>query len=121
MIRLFWQSARRQLALGAAWLSWRPVARSAVVGSRAARAAGAGLAGASLVFVLLAAVSTAALAQGVTSTVSGTVRDEQGLAVPGATVTLINQAQDTRSSPTVTSGTGAFVVPNVAADRKSVV
>ena len=114
MMMLFGQVVRRQLALGAAWPSRRHVAQLASAGSGAARAAGASLVGASLIFALLAAGATTALAQA-TSTVSGTVRDEQGLAVPGATITLINQAQDTRSAPAVTSGTGAFVIPNVAA------
>ena len=37
--------------------------------------------------LVLAALSTLAVAQGVTGTVSGTVRDTQGGVIPGATVT----------------------------------
>ena len=54
-------------------------------------------------FVVLAMAPYAA-AQGVTGTVSGTVKDAQGGVVPGATVTLISETRGTRhrrrSSPT---------------------
>src|SRR5688572_2426058 len=70
--------------------------------------------------LLIAAVSAAAFAQGVTGTVSGTVKDAQGGVVPGATVTLINEAQGTLMAPVVTSATGDFVVPNIAAGTYTV-
>ena len=65
--------------------------------------------------LMLLILSAAAFAQGVTGTVSGTVKDAQGGVVPGATVTLINEAQGTQMAPVVTNATGDFVVPNVAA------
>ena len=61
-----------------------------------------------------------AAAQGVTGTVSGTVKDAQGGVVPGATVTLISETQDTRSAPVVTNATGDFVFPNLATDTYTV-
>src|SRR5262245_51450768 len=66
--------------------------------------------------LLIAALPRPAAAQGVTGTVSGTVKDTQGAVVPGATVTLISQSKGTQSAPAVTSAAGDFVVPNVAAD-----
>ena len=59
-------------------------------------------------------------AQITTGTVAGSVKDDQGLAVPGATVTLISEARGTRMAPVVTSGTGDFVVPNVTPDTYTV-
>lgn len=76
------------------------------------RAVGTGL--------VLASLSSAALAQGVTGTVSGTVRDSQGGVIPGATVTLISEARNTRSAPVVTNAQGGFVFPNVAADTYAI-
>jgi Carboxypeptidase regulatory-like domain len=61
-------------------------------------------------------VPALAAGQGVTATVSGTVKDAQGAVVPGATVTLISQSKGTLSSPAVTNATGDFVFPNIAAD-----
>ena len=54
------------------------------------------------------------LGQITTGTVSGTVKDPQGAVIPGATVTLVNEGQGTRSAPVVTNATGDFVVVNVA-------
>ena len=67
-------------------------------------------------WLMLAGLSTLALAQGVTGTVSGTVRDSQGGVIPGATVTLISEARNTRLAPVVTSTQGDFVFPNITAD-----
>ena len=66
---------------------------------------------------LAVVLSTAgpAAAQITTGTVAGTVKDPQGGVVPGAAVTLVSEAQGTRSAPVVTSNTGDFVFPNVAA------
>ena len=66
--------------------------------------------------VALAMQSSPALAQGVTGTVSGTVRDSQGGVIPGATVTLVSEARGTRLAPVVTNAQGGFVIPNVTAD-----
>jgi len=55
--------------------------------------------------VILAALAVAALAAGpasaqiTTGTIAGSVKDDQGLAVPGATVTLISEARGTRTAP----------------------
>jgi hypothetical protein len=59
-------------------------------------------------------------AQITTGTVAGSVKDEQGLAVPGASVTLVSEARGTRMAPVVTNGTGDFVVPNVTPDTYTV-
>jgi hypothetical protein len=55
-----------------------------------------------------------------TGTVAGSVKDDQGLAVPGASVTLISEARGTRMAPVVTNATGDFVVPNVTPDTYTV-
>src|SRR5207253_2484095 len=53
-------------------------------------------------------------------TVAGTVKDEQGLPVPGATVTLVSEARGTRMVPVFTGTTGDFVVPNLTPDTYTV-
>jgi carboxypeptidase family protein len=58
----------------------------------------------------------AASAQGVTGTVSGTVKDPTGGVIPGATVILISEARGTSLAPVVTNATGDFVIPNITAD-----
>src|SRR2546425_10116379 len=69
---------------------------------------------------LLLAVPAAAPAQGVSGTVSGTVKDPQGGVVPGATVTLISDTRGTLSTPAITNATGDFVFPNVTADTYTI-
>jgi len=64
------------------------------------------------VILMLAA---AAAAQGVTGTITGTVKDAQGGVIPGATVTLISATRGTASAPVVTNAAGDFVFPNVTA------
>ena len=59
-------------------------------------------------------------AQITTGTVAGSVKDEQGLAVPGASVTLFSEARGTRMAPVVTNATGDFVIPNVTPDTYTV-
>jgi hypothetical protein len=69
----------------------------------------------------LALVVTASVAaQGITGTITGTVKDPQGGVVPGATVTLISSTRDTASAPVVTSASGDFVFPNVTADSYTI-
>ena len=76
--------------------------------------------------VVMAALVVGALAvhpvsaQITTGTVAGSVKDDQGLAVPGASVTLISEARGTRMAPVVTNATGDFVVPNVTPDTYTV-
>jgi hypothetical protein len=67
-------------------------------------------------WMLLAACVLPASAQITTSTVSGTVKDQQGGVVPGATVTLISDTKQSALTPVVTNETGDFVVTNVTAD-----
>ena len=64
-------------------------------------------------FALLATVVVAA-AQITTGTVTGTIKDAQGGVLPGATVTLVNESQDTRSAPFVANEAGDFRFINVA-------
>lgn len=68
-----------------------------------------------LIVALLLVVSPA-LAQITTGTVSGSVKDEQGGVVPGATIVLISEARGTKSAPVVTNETGNYVFPNVTPD-----
>jgi hypothetical protein len=70
--------------------------------------------------LLVATTCVAVFAQGVTGTLSGTVKDPQGAVVPGATVTVINEAQGTQMAPVTTNATGDFVVPNLPAGTYAV-
>ncbi len=66
-----------------------------------------------VVVAALVAAPVVATAQNVTGTISGTVTDEQEQAVPGATVTVVNEA--TRDLRTTMSGPrGDFQVTNLA-------
>ena len=69
-------------------------------------------------FILSAA--SPLFAQGITGTVTGTVKDASGGVIPGATVTLISESKGTSSAPVVTSATGDFVFPNLAADKYTI-
>lgn len=73
-----------------------------------------------LAAALLAGAAAPAMAQITTGTVAGTVKDEQGLSVPGATVVLVSETRSTRSAPAVTGTSGDFVFPNVSADTYAV-
>lgn len=64
---------------------------------------------------MLAAVVMPASAQITTGNIAGTVRDAQGGVIPGATVTLIDEARGTKLSPAMTDATGSYVFPNVTA------
>src|SRR5262245_40792631 len=64
-----------------------------------------------LVMALVLAVPAAA--QITTGSVSGSVKDAQGGVIPGATIILVNEAQNTKSAPVVTNETGDFVFVNV--------
>ena len=56
--------------------------------------------------VVFSAFSTSAAAQGVTGSVSGTVKDQQGGIIPGASVTLVSATRGTTLAPVVTNSTG---------------
>ncbi len=68
-----------------------------------------------MVFVFGMLLARPVFAQITTGTVTGTVKDEQGLAVPGASVSLVSEARATRMAPVFTAATGEFVIPNVEA------
>ena len=70
--------------------------------------------------LLLVAFAAAAAAQITTGTVAGSIRDAQGLGVPGATVILVSEARGTRMAPAVTSGTGDFVIAGILPDTYTV-
>ncbi len=70
--------------------------------------------------LLVAVTAVPAFAQITTGTVTGTVKDEQGLPVPGATVVLVSESRNTRSAPAITGTSGDFVFPNVTADTYTV-
>jgi hypothetical protein len=69
--------------------------------------------------IVLAAAAVAA-AQGVTGTITGTVKDAQGGIIPGATVTVISDTRGTMLAPVVTNSDGGFAVPNIAADTYTI-
>src|SRR5205809_7171794 len=71
-------------------------------------------------FLVGIALSRPASAQITTGTVSGTVKDQQGLPVPGVTVTLVSEARGTKMAPVFTGTTGDFVVPNLTPDTYTV-
>jgi hypothetical protein len=70
--------------------------------------------------LLVGAMAAPARAQGVTATVSGTVKDAQSGVIPGATVTLISESRGTVSTPVVTNETGDFVFPNITGDTYTI-
>src|SRR5262245_35924670 len=68
----------------------------------------------------LTAGATPSLAQITTGTVLGTVVDQQGGAIPGATVVLTSDSQGTKTAPVVTNATGDFLFPNVRPDTYTI-
>src|SRR5690349_16119710 len=68
------------------------------------------------VCLALLGVAASASAQGVTGTVSGTIKDAQGATVPGASVTLISETRGTTLATVVSNTSGDFVIPNITAD-----
>src|ERR1044072_3390210 len=64
-----------------------------------------------LVFLALTSYSLTAHAQETRGTISGTVLDEQGTSVPGATVTVLNV--DTNVSNTLTTNTSGYYEPSL--------
>src|SRR5262245_2554151 len=67
------------------------------------------------VVLMLVAFAASAAAQITTGSVTGTIKDAQGGVIPGANVTLIDEARSTSSTPVVSNATGDFVFPNVTA------
>jgi hypothetical protein len=72
------------------------------------------------VCLLLGAAVLPASAQITTGNITGTVKDAQGGVVPGATVTLIDEAKGTKLAPTTTNEDGVYVFPNVTSARYTV-
>src|SRR3954470_24805628 len=73
-----------------------------------------------LVAACVLALGATASAQITTGTLTGTVRDKQGGVIPGATVTVTSESQNTKSSPVVTDASGGFVFPNLRADTYTI-
>jgi hypothetical protein len=67
------------------------------------------------VIVLAGGAPASAFAQLTTGTIAGSVRDEQGAAVPGAVVTLLSENRGSRKEFT-TDSQGNYVFPNLAPD-----
>jgi len=72
------------------------------------------------VIILCGLTALPVLAQGITGTITGTVKDSSGGVIPGATVTLISEGRGTGSAPVITNTNGDFVFPNVTADTYTV-
>src|SRR5436190_2650555 len=73
------------------------------------------LAGLGALIFLLGAAPTSAYAQLTTGTIAGSVRDEQGAAIPGAVVTLLSENRGSRKEFT-TDAQGNYIFPNLAPD-----
>jgi hypothetical protein len=70
--------------------------------------------------LMLAALALPAAAQLTTGSVGGTVKDAQGLIIPGASITLVSESRGTKSIPVLTDENGDFVFPNVTADTYTI-
>src|SRR5215468_8027555 len=57
-----------------------------------------------------------AAAQLTTGTFTGTVKDAQGLVIPGATVTIKSEARGTSFAPAFSNAQGDFVLANIPPD-----
>jgi hypothetical protein len=64
--------------------------------------------------------ASAVFAQITTGSIAGTVKDPQGGVIPGATVILISESQNTKSAPVVTNEAGDFVFVNAKSDTYTV-
>ena len=71
-----------------------------------------------LIFAAVAfwTMGASAAAQITTATISGSIRDSTGAALPGATVILTSETRGTRLADAVTNSNGDFVLPNITAD-----
>jgi carboxypeptidase family protein len=70
--------------------------------------------------VVLFAGALPARAQITSGSVGGSVKDQQGGIIPGATVTLVSETRGTRFTPVMTSENGDFVFVNVPTDTYTV-
>ena len=72
------------------------------------------------VLVAILAPPLPAAAQLTTGTLAGTLKDPQGLVIPGATVTLTSEARGTQLPPAFTNANGDFTFVNVPPDTYSI-
>src|SRR6186713_893234 len=72
------------------------------------------------VTIAVLGVPPPAAAQLTTGTLSGTLKDPQGLVIPGATVTLTSEARGTQLPPSFSNATGDFVFVNVPPDTYTI-
>jgi hypothetical protein len=80
--------------------------------------------GVSLAFtfiVTLSLTSLSVVAQTTTGTLRGTVTDQQGAAVPNATVQVKNQATGVMTSEFQTTGEGLYTIPNLIPGKYDVI
>ena len=68
------------------------------------------------IVLILAAAALPASAQITTGNITGTVKDAQGGVVPGATVTLIDEARGTKLAPAFTDATGSYTFQTLSDD-----
>ncbi len=71
-------------------------------------------------FIALLASPPSAMAQLTTGTLTGTLKDPQGLVIPGATVTLTSEARGTQLPPAFSNANGDFVFANVPPDTYTI-
>src|SRR5262245_4181580 len=67
-----------------------------------------------------ALLTSSAIAQVTTGTVTGRVIDSTGGIVPNAKVVLVSEARGTRSAAVVTNDSGDYVFPDVTADTYTI-
>lgn len=73
-----------------------------------------------VVWMFLGAGASAALAQGVSGALVGTVKDDQGAVIPGATVSLTSETRNTAGPETLTNEVGEFTFVNLSPDTYTV-
>src|SRR4051812_43011337 len=73
-----------------------------------------------LLVCLLSLWAVNAWPQGITGTVTGSVKDASGALIPGASVTIISESKGLVSAPSLTNERGDFVFPNIEADTYTV-
>ena len=72
------------------------------------------------ILIGLALLSSSAMAQVTTGTVTGRVIDSTSAIVPNARVVLVSEARGTRSAAVLTNNSGDYVIPDVTADTYTI-
>src|ERR1035441_9024013 len=67
-----------------------------------------------------ALLSSSAMAQVTTGTVTGRVIDSTSAIVPNARVVLVSEARGTRSAAVLTNNSGDYVIPDITADTYTI-